>query len=106
MVETKSSTVTTLVVQWGLVSIKSIEGSDFCRCLDFIVIGKFSEREPSEPVFFMVVREGADVLLNFLIGTFSLTIGLGVKGCGETGLDTQKALQFRGELECELGASV
>ena len=72
----------------GVASVKSVEGSDFCRCLDFVVIGKFGEREPSGPVFFLVVRESADVLLDFLIGTFGLTIGLRVKGCGEVGLDT------------------
>ena len=90
----------------GMISIKSIERSNFCGRLDFIVICEFSEEEPSGPVFFVMIREGVNVLLNFLIGTFSLTISLGVKGCGEASFDTQEALQLCGELRCELRASV
>ena len=72
----------------GMTSIKSVERSDLCGRLDFIVICEFSEGEPSGPVFFVVVREGANVLLNFLIGMFGLTISLGVKDSREAGLDT------------------
>ena len=77
-----------LSVHIEVASIESIEESDFCGQLDFIVICEFSEREPSGPVFFAVVREGVNVLFNFLIGMFSLTISLGVKGGGEAGFDT------------------
>ena len=90
----------------GVTFVKSVEGSDFCRGLDFVIISEFSKEEPGRPVFLAVVRESAYVLLNFLISVFSLTISLRVEGCEEAGCDTQEALQFRCELGCELRASV
>ena len=90
----------------GVASIESVERSDFGGGLDFVIISEFSEGESCRPVFFTVVREGADVLFNFLISTFGLTIGLRVESGGETSLDTQEALQFRGELGCKLRASI
>ena len=95
-----------LSAHMGVASIKGIERSNFCGRLDFIIIREFSKGEPSELVFFVVVREGANVLFNFLIGMFSLTIGLGVKGGGEVDLNIQEVLQLCGELRCELRASV
>ena len=89
-----------------VMSVKSVEGSDFCRGLDFIIISEFGEGEPGRPVFLAVVRESAYVLLNFLISVFSLPIGLGVEGCEEMSLDAQEVLQLCGELRCELRASV
>ena len=90
----------------GVASIESVERSDFGGGLDFVIISEFSEGEPCRLVFFSVVREGANVLFNLLIGTFGLTIGLRMEGSRKTGLDTQEALQFRGKLGCELRASV
>ena len=86
--------------------VESIERSDFCRGLNFIIICEFSEEEPSGPVFLAMVKEGANILLYFLISMFSLTIGLEIKGSREVDLDAQETLQFHSELECKLGASV
>ena len=90
----------------GVASVKSIEESDFCRRLDFVIISEFSEGEPGRPVFLAVVRESAYVLLNFLIDAFGLTVSLRVEGCGEMSLNTQEALQFHNKLKYKLRTSV
>ena len=64
----------------GVTSVESIKESNFSGGLDFIIICKFSKGEPGGPVFFAVVREGVNILLDFLVGTFSLSIGLEVEG--------------------------
>jgi hypothetical protein len=50
----------------------------------------------------MFVNEDMNVLFEFLVNTFSLTIGLRVIGCGCGYLDTQEVIQFTHELSSEL----
>ena len=48
-----------------------------------MIVSKFNEWKPVDPVVLMGVAEGAEVLLYFLVDAFCLAIGLRVIGGGE-----------------------
>ena len=47
-----------------------------------------------------------EVLFDFLVHSFSLSVGLEVVGCGESGTDSEETLEFSSELGSELGTSI
>ena len=54
-----------------------------------VVVGEFRNGQPVDPIILMVIDEETQVLLEFLIDPFSLTIRLWMECCAEGCLDTQ-----------------
>ncbi len=55
-------------------------------------MGKLSEWEPITPVSLSVVNEDPEVLLDFLVNVFGLSIGLWVKHCGGIQRDVEHSI--------------
>ncbi len=64
------------------------------------------EGEPFGPVILKVVDEDPEILLNFLVDSFSLSICLWVVGSGYVCLDLEQVIEVFHELGDEHGASV
>ena len=69
------------------VAINKFEGGFACRGVDSVVQGELGCGEERGPIILSLVYEVAEVLFDFLIDTFGLTIGLGVVGSGEAKLN-------------------
>ncbi len=63
---------------WVL-SVEYREGTLACCAVNPIVVGKFSQWEPVAPVGLLVVNEDLEILLDFLVDSFSLSVGLWVE---------------------------
>ena len=54
------------------------ERRDSCSCTEGVVVGKFHEQQKVRPVVLLVVDVGMEVLFQYLIDAFCLSIGLRV----------------------------
>jgi hypothetical protein len=67
--------------------------------VDVIIVGELRKGEEFVPIILSFVHEGSEVLLQFLVGTFGLSIGLGVIGGGCRELYSKESVQFA----CKIG---
>ena len=67
----------------------SIKWRNFRGCVDRVVIGKFGEVENICPVILMIAEKAPQILLQRLIGSFGLAIGLWVVAGGEVTSDLE-----------------
>ena len=87
-------------------SIIEIEGGvASCRVLP-CVVDECCTGKPFYPIILMVIGENPEILFNFLVCSFRLTIGLGMIGGGEGSLDSDALVQFSRELGRELWSSI
>ncbi len=56
-------------------------------------MGECSEGEPFRPIGLKVIDEHTEVLFNFLVDSFGLSIGLGMKGGRGVTLDLKKIIE-------------
>ncbi len=82
-------------------------GGAFARStVDSIVVCELCEWEPIGPVVLSIVNKDSEVLFNFLVNSFSLTICLRMEGGRCVGHDVEESVKFLHELGDELGTSV
>ncbi len=74
--------------------------------VDAVVVRELSEREPVAPICLSVVDKDSEVLLDLLVHSFRLSIGLWVKGGGCVRGNVKHSVEFLHELRDELWASV
>ena len=74
--------------------------------MNLVVVGERGESEPVMPVRLSFIDKYTEILFNFLIDSFGLSIGLGVIGCGDVGFNTGHRVEVPHELGCKLGASI
>ena len=67
----------------------SIKWRNFSRCVDRVIIGEFGEVENICPVILMIAEEAPQVLLQRLICSFGLAVGLWVVAGGEVTSDLE-----------------
>ena len=84
----------------------SIVGRDFCRRMGFVVVGKFSERQPSMPVVVERVDVEPKMDLELLVDTFRLPIGLRVVGRRRSSFDPTGFVEACNELAYKLRSSI
>jgi hypothetical protein len=66
------------------------EGSDLCSRMGSVVVSKFGEGEQVDPVVLLIIDVYSEILFQYLVDPFGLTIGLGVIGCGEVAFDPEE----------------
>ncbi len=64
----------------GIPSIEYHEGAFSSHTVNPIVVGELGEWEPIVPVGLSVVHEYSEVLLDFLVDVFRLSVSLGMEG--------------------------
>src|SRR5579864_9209470 len=74
--------------------------------MNVIIVCKFRSREQLVPVILLVIGEKPDELLEFLIDTLSLAIGLWVVGSGGRRLDPYETPELPGEVSDKLWAPI
>ena len=77
-----------------------------CRRMHPVVVGKLSDAEPINPTVLVVVDVEAQVLLQFLVHPFCLSIDLWVVGSGGVILNTHQPVEVDGKLGLKLRSSV
>ncbi len=77
-----------------------------CHAVNSVVVGELGEWEPVAPVGLSVIDKDPEILLNFLVDSFHLSIGLWVKSHGGILHDVEHLVKFFHELGDELGASI
>jgi hypothetical protein len=95
-----------LNVESWVVSIVCKERCLFGGRVYCVVIGKLSKREEVDPIILLVIYKTAEILLEDLIDSFSLSIRLWVKGRGQVDLCTQELEQAGPEFRSKLGATI
>ena len=82
------------------------ERSEFRGGVDMVVVGKIREGQEFIPVVLSLVHEDPDVLFQFLVETFRLSVRLGVVGCRRGGSNAQEFVQLLGEFRHKLRTSI
>ena len=90
---------------WVLASVKHERGG-LGQSVDLVVVGKFSYREPVIPVVLPLVYEEAQELLDLLVDTFSLAIGLWVVGHQGRNFNPEYFAESSHEVRHDLGSPV
>ena len=70
------------------VAVKDFKGGSVVGRVDSGVDNEFGHRKVFVPIILSAADVEAEILLDFLVGSFSLSVGLRVIGSGEVGLDT------------------
>ncbi len=74
--------------------------------MDAVVVRELSEREPVTPICLSVIDKDSEVLLDLLVYSFGLSIGLRVEGCGHVRGNVEHLIKFLHELGDELRTAV
>jgi hypothetical protein len=90
----------------GKVTVDDFEGGVAMGRVDAGVDDEFGHGEMLVPVVLSPASIEAEVLLDFLVGALSLTIGLWVIGGGEVRFNAKATEEGMGELGGELGSTV
>jgi len=80
--------LTNVDVECGVIAVVRVEGRALDRRLISVVIRELGEIEKTRPVILLIIAIDTKVLLESLIHTLRLSIGLRVKGSGEALLQT------------------
>ena len=74
--------------------------------VDVVVVREFAQGEEFIPVILSLVHEEAEELFELLVDPFGLAVRLWVVCSGRRELNTEKAVEFAGEICDELRASI
>jgi len=74
--------------------------------MDLVVILEFCKWQEPHPIILSLVGEESEILFQFLVDPFHLSITLRVVGCGGCQLNSEQLLDFLGEFRYELGTSI
>src|SRR5258705_11217624 len=78
----------------------------FCSGVNTGVVGEFREGEEFSPIILMHRGVGAEVLFEFLVNTFGLTVRLRMVGGGQGLINPQRGTKRSGEFGGELSPTV
>ena len=84
-------------VRARVISEKEIEGRDFSRTMGNGFVLELSGGKELGPLVWVVCTEDPEVSFNFLIGSFSLPIGLGMVSGGKADIVFEDSSKFLGE---------
>ncbi len=90
----------------GVSAIQYHERTFLCGAVDAVVVRKLSEREPVTPIHLLMVDKDSEVLLDLLVHSVCLSVGLGMEGRGSVWSDVEHLIEFLHELRDELGSPV
>lgn len=90
----------------GVTAIEYHERTLASHTMNSVVMGEFSKQEPIAPVGLSVVNEDLEILLNFLVNLFSLTIRLRMKGSRGIQSDVKEAIELFHEFGDKLRATI
>ena len=71
-----------------------------------VVVCKLCHGQPVIPIILLFTHEDSQILLQLLVDALSLTISLGVVGCGCCDFDIKEAIEFAHELGHELRSTI
>jgi len=74
--------------------------------MNLVVVLEFCEWQEPDPVVLSLVGEESEILFQFLVDLFHLSISLKVVGCGGCQLNFKQPIEFPGEFHYELGTSI
>jgi len=74
--------------------------------MNLVVVLEFRKWQEPNPVILSLVGEELEILLQFLVDLFHLSISLRVVGCGGCQLNSKQLVEFLGEFCYELGTSI
>ena len=87
-------------------SIIDIERGETRRGLDFVVVRELGAGQPLSPIRLSMIDEYPEILLYFLVHSFSLSVGLRVIGGGKVAGDTDEFVQVLHELGGKLRSPI
>jgi len=67
---------------------------------------RFCEWQEPHPIILSLIGEKMEILFQFLVDLFRLSISLRVVGCGGCQLNSEQPVEFLGEFRYELGTSI
>ena len=70
---------------------------DFCRAMRNRVVLELSRGKELRPLMRIIGTEDTEISFDFLIGSFSLSISLGVVGSGEADIVFERSSKFSGK---------
>jgi len=68
------------------------------RRMNLVVILEFCKWQQPHPIIFSLVGEESEILLQFLVDLFRLSISLRVVGCGGCQPNSEQPVEFPGKL--------
>ena len=71
-----------------------------------VVVRELGHRDPIDPIILVVIDVHPEVLFQFLVDPFGLTVSLRMVGHGRIVLGPQSVIEFLGKLRLELRPSV
>ena len=89
-----------------IISKEKREGRDLCRAVRNRVVLEFGSSEEFGPLVRIIGTKDTKISFYFLIGPFSLSIGLGVISGGEADIVLQNPSKLSSESRGELGTTI
>ena len=74
--------------------------------MNLVVVLEFRKWQEPHPIILSLVGEESEILFQFLVDLFRLSITLRVVGCGGCQLNSEQPVEFPGEFRYELGTSI
>ena len=74
--------------------------------MNLVVVLEFHEWQESHPIILSLIGEKMEILFQFLVDPFCLSISLRVLGYGGCQLNTEQPVEFPGEFHYELETSI
>jgi len=71
--------------------------------MNLVVILEFCEWQESHPIILPLIGEKMEILFQFQVDPFCLSISLRVVGCGGCQLNSEQPVEFPGEFRYKLG---
>ncbi len=90
----------------GISAVQYHEQACLRGTVDAVVVRELREREPVAPICLSMIDKDSELLLYLLIHSFSMSIGLWVKGSGGVLRDVEHSVKLFHELGDKLGALV
>jgi len=74
--------------------------------MNLVVVLEFCEWQEPHPIILSLIGEKTEILFQFLVNPFHLSISLRVVGCGGCQLNSKQPVEFLGEFCYGLGTSI
>ena len=81
----------------GVISKDERERGDLCRAMGNRVVLEFGRGKELRPLVRIMGAEDTEISFDFLIGSFSLSVSLGMISSGEADIVFEKSSKFSGE---------
>ena len=74
--------------------------------MNLVVVLEFHKWQEPHPIILPLIGEKTEILFQFLVDPFRLSISLRVVGCGGCQINSKKPVEFLGEFRYKLGTSI